>query len=171
MASNSLQRYDSITLLRTYLLRFRRRNVSLVRHPHTYLYQIRISPYNFHSSITAKDFKCNGSKTPTPRWAKSLLLRRWCKRRLSTYLDSWTPGAYSPLPPFVRSCERKGIKLITFSRAGYGGSTRDKGISIVHSVNDIRALNQHLGVERCFVGGWSGGGKAPDESWISKNTA
>ena len=74
-----------------------------------------------------------------------------------------TPGAYTPLPPFVRSCEKKGIKLITFSRAGYGGSTRDKGTKIVDGVKDIQALNQHLGVEKCFVGGWSGGGKSLDK--------
>jgi hypothetical protein len=81
-----------------------------------------------------------------------------------------TPGAYNPLLPFVRACEKKGVKLITFSRAGYGGSTRDKGgRSIVHAINDIRALKQHLGIERCFVGGWSGGGKSPVESCLSKN--
>lgn len=48
---------------------------------------------------------------------------------------------------------------MTLSRAGYGGSTRNKGRRIVDAVSDIQAVNQHLGIERCFVGGWSGGGK------------
>lgn len=70
-----------------------------------------------------------------------------------------TPGAYLPIPGFPEACEKKGIKLITTSRAGYGGSSRLKGRSIVDFVADIRALKEHLGVGKCFVGGWSGGGE------------
>jgi len=70
-----------------------------------------------------------------------------------------TPGSYPSIPPLVVACEKKGIKLITFSRAGYGGSTRKKGRRIIDGVADIQALKEHLGVERCLVGGWSGGGK------------
>ena len=69
-----------------------------------------------------------------------------------------TPGAYTPIPSFSAACEKKGIKVITLSRAGYGGSTRNKGRRVVDAVADIQALNEHLGVEQCFVAGWSGGG-------------
>lgn len=69
-----------------------------------------------------------------------------------------TPSGYLPIPELLTTCENKGIKLITFSRAGYGRSTRNKGRQVVDIVADIQALNQHLGVERCVVGGWSGGG-------------
>jgi len=69
-----------------------------------------------------------------------------------------TPGAYTPLPSLTAICEKKGIRVITLSRAGYGGSTRKKGGQVVDVVADIQALNEHLGVDRCFVGGWSGGG-------------
>jgi pimeloyl-ACP methyl ester carboxylesterase len=68
------------------------------------------------------------------------------------------PGAYLPVPTLAAACERKGIKLISLSRAGYGGSSRSKGRRVVDAVADIQALNEYLGVERCFVGGWSGGG-------------
>jgi pimeloyl-ACP methyl ester carboxylesterase len=70
-----------------------------------------------------------------------------------------TPGAFIPIPSLVAACENKALKLITFSRAGYGSSTRKKGRLVVDDVTDIQALLQHLGVQRCFVGGWSGGGK------------
>ena len=70
-----------------------------------------------------------------------------------------TPGSYYADPALTALCEKKGIKLIMFSRAGYGDSSRHKGRRIVDSVADTRALLDHLGVERCLVGGWSGGGK------------
>ncbi|RDW63709.1 hypothetical protein BP6252_11254 [Coleophoma cylindrospora] len=72
-----------------------------------------------------------------------------------------TPGAYMPPPSLVTACEKKGIMVISFSRAGYGGSTRKQGRQIVDYVADTQALIDHLGVERCLVGGWSGGGMFP----------
>ena len=70
-----------------------------------------------------------------------------------------TPGSYHTEPVLVATCEKKGIKLISYSRAGYGGSCRNKGRRVVDSVADTRALLDHLGVDRFLVGGWSGGGK------------
>lgn len=72
-----------------------------------------------------------------------------------------TPGAYIPTPELTNICEKKNLKLISASRAGYGGSTRNKGRRIVDVVADLHALNQHLGVEQCIVAGWSGGGTLP----------
>ena len=69
-----------------------------------------------------------------------------------------TPGAYTPNPSFSETCERKGVKVITLSRAGYGDSSRNKGRSVVDAVGDVKELKKHLGIEKCFVGGWSGGG-------------
>lgn len=70
-----------------------------------------------------------------------------------------TPGAYVVDPSLAAACKKKGVKIITHSRAGYGGSTRNKGRTIIDGVADIQALKEHLGVERCLVGGWSGGGE------------
>lgn len=70
-----------------------------------------------------------------------------------------TPGSYIPEPILLETCKKKGVKVITFSRAGYGGSSRHEGRRLVDGVADIRALLDHLGVERFVVGGWSGGGK------------
>ncbi|KAJ7211766.1 Alpha/Beta hydrolase protein [Mycena pura] len=69
-----------------------------------------------------------------------------------------TPGAYTPLPGFPDLCKKKGIKLVTLSRAGYGGSSRNRGRLVVDNVADIQALKEHLGLDKCLVGGWSGGG-------------
>ncbi|KAH8897318.1 putative valacyclovir hydrolase [Thozetella sp. PMI_491] len=69
-----------------------------------------------------------------------------------------TPGSYVAFSTLQVVCKDKGLKLITLSRAGYGGSTRNKGRRIVDAVQDIAALAEHLGVKNCFVGGWSGGG-------------
>lgn len=72
-----------------------------------------------------------------------------------------TPGAYIPYRGLVATCEKKGIKLVSLSRAGFGGSTRNKGRRVVDLVADIQALNEHLGIEKCLVGGRSGGGIFP----------
>lgn len=69
-----------------------------------------------------------------------------------------TPGSYMPVPNLTVACEKKGVRVITFSRAGYGGSTRSKGRLVVDIVADIRALNEHLSIEQCFIGECSGGG-------------
>jgi len=79
-----------------------------------------------------------------------------------------TPGSYLVEPSLADLCEKKGLKLISTSRAGYGGSTRKKGRLIVDVVADIQTLLQHLNVVHCFVGGWSGGGEVTYVS-ISQN--
>lgn len=70
-----------------------------------------------------------------------------------------TPGARTPIPSLLRACEKKGLRLITFSRAGYGESSRRKGRKIGDEPDVVQALLRELGLERCYVGGWSGGGK------------
>lgn len=71
-----------------------------------------------------------------------------------------TPGAYVVEPDMEAACRKKGVKIIALSRAGYGGSSCNKGRSVVDAVADIQALNEHLEIKRCFVGGASGGGEA-----------
>lgn len=69
-----------------------------------------------------------------------------------------TPSAYPAIPALARACEKKDVTLITFSRSGYGGSTRRKGRTVLDDADDVRALLQHLGHSKFAVGGWSGGG-------------
>jgi pimeloyl-ACP methyl ester carboxylesterase len=72
-----------------------------------------------------------------------------------------TPGSYTVGSKLSSTCERKGIKLITLSRAGYGGSSRKLGRQVVDAVADIHDLLEHLGVKKCIVAGKSGGGESP----------
>ncbi|OAA41728.1 hypothetical protein NOR_05236 [Metarhizium rileyi] len=69
-----------------------------------------------------------------------------------------TPGAYTVFPDLEAVCSSKGLKLITMTRAGYGGSTRQRRRSVVDIVKDIQQLAEHINAKRCFVAGWSGGG-------------
>jgi pimeloyl-ACP methyl ester carboxylesterase len=58
----------------------------------------------------------------------------------------------------VASARRHGIRLISYDRPGYGGSTRREGRSIGDCAADVRAIADGLGVDRLGVWGVSGGG-------------
>lgn len=70
-----------------------------------------------------------------------------------------TPGAYLVYPALSHACAKRGLKLITPSRPGYGGSSRRQGRVVIDFVADVKALLDHLGHEKCYIGGWSGGGE------------
>ena len=46
----------------------------------------------------------------------------------------------------------------SYSRAGYGGSTRSEGRTVAQEAVNTAALADHLGASTFFVAGWSGGG-------------
>jgi pimeloyl-ACP methyl ester carboxylesterase len=69
-----------------------------------------------------------------------------------------TPGSLVQHRAIQRAAHERGLRLVTFSRAGYGNSTRQPGRSVVAAAADTAALLDHLGVDRCVVAGWSGGG-------------
>jgi pimeloyl-ACP methyl ester carboxylesterase len=69
-----------------------------------------------------------------------------------------TPGAVTP-PPHVRSAAHaRGLRLVTYSRPGYGSSTRRPGRRVADVEGDVTAVLDHLQASRCLVTGWSGGG-------------
>lgn len=69
-----------------------------------------------------------------------------------------TPGARTPTRALERAAHDRGLRLVTTSRPGYGGSDRHRGRRVVDVVADIEAVLAALGADRCLVGGWSGGG-------------
>ena len=69
-----------------------------------------------------------------------------------------TPGSKIATHHLTRAVLARGLRLVTYSRAGYGGSTRRVGRRVVDVVEDIAAVLDHLGAERCLVAGESGGG-------------
>src|SRR5215467_14504866 len=69
-----------------------------------------------------------------------------------------TPGAATPVRALERAAHARGLRLVTASRPGYGGSSRQPGRAVVDVVADTAAVLASIGAERCLVAGWSGGG-------------
>lgn len=69
-----------------------------------------------------------------------------------------TPGSVTQLRMMQRAAAGRSLRLVTYSRAGYGGSGRLPGRSVVDVTGDVAAVLDHLGADRCLVAGWSGGG-------------
>jgi pimeloyl-ACP methyl ester carboxylesterase len=69
-----------------------------------------------------------------------------------------TPGARTRFHALDRAAAERGMRLITASRPGYGDSTRLPGRDVIAVVADTEAVLAELGVTRCVVAGWSGGG-------------
>lgn len=69
-----------------------------------------------------------------------------------------TPCAGLPFAPFVETLAERGLRYVSFSRPGYGSSTRRQGRSVVDVVDDSAAVLDAMGADRCYVIGWSGGG-------------
>jgi pimeloyl-ACP methyl ester carboxylesterase len=69
-----------------------------------------------------------------------------------------TPGSAMPLEPLPATAADRGARIVAYSRAGYGASSRHRGRSVADVADDMRQLLDHLGVRRCVTFGWSGGG-------------
>ena len=100
----------------------------------------------------------------------TMQLRLPDRRSLDVFLDGpetgtplvyhfGTPGAGGPtFAPIVDTLAERGLRYVTFSRPGYGSSTRLPGRDVVAVVDDTAAVLDAIGAERCHVIGWSGGG-------------
>jgi pimeloyl-ACP methyl ester carboxylesterase len=73
-------------------------------------------------------------------------------------LHHGVPGNAVPLPPLESAAHATGLRYVTFTRPGYGHSTRLPGRSVADSWRDVADLLDWLGAERCVMAGWSGGG-------------
>ena len=69
-----------------------------------------------------------------------------------------TPSAGIPWAPEVEAFAKRGLRYVSFSRPGYGSSTRRPGRSVADVVDDTIAVLDAIGADRCHVFGWSGGG-------------
>ncbi|MGA9160160.1 MAG: alpha/beta hydrolase, partial [Actinomycetota bacterium] len=47
-----------------------------------------------------------------------------------------SPGAAVPFEPFDRAAAERGIRMVTLSRPGFGGSTRSPGRSVADAAAD-----------------------------------
>jgi pimeloyl-ACP methyl ester carboxylesterase len=69
-----------------------------------------------------------------------------------------TPGSRAAFRGIERAAHARGLRVVTSSRPGYGGSTRLAGRAVIDVVSDTGAVLAAIGAERCLVAGWSGGG-------------
>lgn len=69
-----------------------------------------------------------------------------------------TPGSRLMYGPIVADAAKKGLRLISYDRPGYGGSTPQPGRRVVDTAADVAAIAAALGLERFGVWGHSGGG-------------
>jgi len=69
-----------------------------------------------------------------------------------------TPMSRLPYPGWVEDAAREGVRLITFDRAGYGGSTPRPDRSVADVAHDVTAIADDLGLDRFVTWGISGGG-------------
>jgi pimeloyl-ACP methyl ester carboxylesterase len=69
-----------------------------------------------------------------------------------------TPGERSQYPPFADAAAAQGLRYVSYSRPGYGGSSRQPGRAVADCAADTAAILAHLGADRCYTIGAFGGG-------------
>ncbi|MGH2455032.1 MAG: alpha/beta fold hydrolase, partial [Candidatus Limnocylindria bacterium] len=69
-----------------------------------------------------------------------------------------TPGSGLPYHRFVEALAERGLRYVSFSRPGYGSSTRRPGRAVADVADDTRTVLDRIGAVRAYVLGWSGGG-------------
>ena len=69
-----------------------------------------------------------------------------------------TPSSGQLYAPFVEAVSQRGLRMVSFSRAGYGNSTRNPGRSVADIIPDVAAVLDQFRPHRFYTLGWSGGG-------------
>jgi pimeloyl-ACP methyl ester carboxylesterase len=69
-----------------------------------------------------------------------------------------TPNSRHLYGEWIADAEKKGIRLISYDRPGYGGSTVDSGHTVASGARDVRLIAEALGHDRLGIWGVSGGG-------------
>jgi pimeloyl-ACP methyl ester carboxylesterase len=69
-----------------------------------------------------------------------------------------TPNSRHLYPPSAIDAAVRGLRLISYDRPGYGGSTPQPGRTVADCAADVRAICAELGIGRLAMWGISGGG-------------
>jgi pimeloyl-ACP methyl ester carboxylesterase len=69
-----------------------------------------------------------------------------------------SPQTGALLDPLVAATSARGIRLVSYGRPSYGGSTPERGRRVAAAAADVAAIADALGLERFAVMGASGGG-------------
>ena len=74
-------------------------------------------------------------------------------------LHGGSPSAVAEWPALDETVRAAGLRLVTYSRPGYGGSApRPRPGTYADDVSESVAVLDHLGVDEFLTAGWSGGG-------------
>ncbi|WP_286345420.1 alpha/beta fold hydrolase [Frondihabitans sucicola] len=69
-----------------------------------------------------------------------------------------SPQTGALLPPVLDACAARGIRLVSYGRPGYGGSTPNTGRDVASAASDVEVVVDALGIDRFATMGASGGG-------------
>ena len=69
-----------------------------------------------------------------------------------------TPGATSTWDEWLAEVAKQGGFAFSYSRPGYGKSSRHEGRTVLDNAKDIEEILNHFGISRIVSIGWSGGG-------------
>ena len=69
-----------------------------------------------------------------------------------------SPQTGAPLEPLLSAAARRGVRLVSYARPSYGGSSPSPGRDVASAAADVAQLADALGIARFAVMGASGGG-------------
>lgn len=69
-----------------------------------------------------------------------------------------SPQTGALLAPVLDAARARGLRLLSYGRPGYGGSTEQPGRHVASAAEDVRAVLGALGLDRILTAGASGGG-------------
>ena len=73
-------------------------------------------------------------------------------------IHNGTPNSRLIYAPVVADAQARGLRLISYDRPGYGGSSPHPGRTVADCAADVRAICATLGIDRLATWGISGGG-------------
>ena len=73
-------------------------------------------------------------------------------------VQNGTPNSRHLCEPHERDAAERGLRLISYDRRGYGGSSPRPGRTVADCVDDVRAICAEPGIDRFVMWGISGGG-------------
>lgn len=83
-----------------------------------------------------------------------------------------TPGATLTWQDWLPEVEKQGGFAISYSRPGYGSSSRRESRTVIDNTNDMEEILNHFGVQKVVSIGWSGGGPhCLADTTLSRNVA
>ncbi len=69
-----------------------------------------------------------------------------------------TPSGLAAFGPMTQAASGRGLRIVQYSRPGYGGSAPQPGRQIASAPADVAAILDQIGADQFVTVGWSGGG-------------